>query len=197
MDKELQNLAKDHGCYYTRYADDLTFSTNSPAFPPELATATGRGEVLLGEELVRVLADNWFSVNGAKSRLQTRYDRQVVTGVKVNERPNVDRRYVRRIRGMMHAWDKYGLKAAQQYMGQKYTKDRYPGAEPEFLNVLRGRIEYLGMIRGQSDAMVRRFHDQYDNLIGQRDLNEGIDYHPESYDVHRGVMNSSCGSGTW
>lgn len=188
MDKELQNLAKDHGCYYTRYADDLTFSTNSHAFPPELATATGRGEVVLGEELVRVLANNWFSVNGTKSRLQTTYDRQVVTGVKVNERPNVDRRYVRRIRGMIHAWHKYGLEAAQQYMSQKYTKDRYPGATPDFLNVLRGRIEYLGMIRGQSDAMVRRFHDQYDNLIAQRGLNEGIDYHPESYDVRRGSL---------
>jgi RNA-directed DNA polymerase len=188
MDKELQLLAKEHKCFFTRYADDLTFSTKRQSFPPELAKVTEHGDVILGEELLRVIEENRFSANDSKSRLQTTYDRQIVTGIKVNERPNVDRRFVRRIRGMIHSWDKYGLKAAQQYLGQNYTKDRYPGAEPKLLNVLRGRIEYLGMIRGQSDAMVRRFHDQYDNLLADRDLNFGIDYHPESYDDYRGSL---------
>jgi class 3 adenylate cyclase len=35
------------------------------------------------------------------------------------------------------------------------------------------------MIRGEADPMVRRFRDQFDNLLAHRLLNDGIDYHPE------------------
>jgi RNA-directed DNA polymerase len=38
MDSELRKLAKEFKCtYYTRYADDITFSTTLSKFPPELA----------------------------------------------------------------------------------------------------------------------------------------------------------------
>lgn len=179
MDREFQRLARDNGCWYTRYADDLTFSTRKTVFPTALAKLTMRGKLVLGGEVIRVLQENGFSPNPSKSRLKSSHDRQVVTGVKVNVRPNVDRRYVRRIRGMLHAWSKYGLPAAQDYMQRCYTKDRHPGADPQFKDVLRGRIAYLAMIRGEEDAMVRRFRDQYDNLVANRGLHDGIDYHPE------------------
>jgi class 3 adenylate cyclase len=143
----------------------------------------------MGGDLYRILRKNGFEPNLAKSRLQTRHDRQVVTGVVVNVRPNVPRKYVRQIRAMLHAWDRYGLDAAQQHLSLVHehagrhhaARDRYPGAEPSFLNVLRGRIAYLSMIRGPSDAMVRRFKDRFDNLQAGRDLDHGIDYVPGPY----------------
>jgi class 3 adenylate cyclase len=181
MDRELQRLARKHLCWYSRYADDLTFSTNQPAFPAALARVIERGQLELGGELLSVFDANGFSLNVSKSRIQTRYDRQVVTGVKVNERPNVDRRFIRKIRSMMHAWDKYGPALAQEDFGRWYSKDRFPGADPRFQDVLRGRIAYLAMIRGPSDSMVRRFMDQYDNLKAGRDREFGIDYVPEPY----------------
>jgi RNA-directed DNA polymerase len=37
MDSELQDLAWSTRCFYTRYADDITFSTTLPEFPVQIA----------------------------------------------------------------------------------------------------------------------------------------------------------------
>ena len=37
----LVSLASSVGCTYSRYADDLTFSTNKKEFPTEIAKAAG------------------------------------------------------------------------------------------------------------------------------------------------------------
>jgi class 3 adenylate cyclase len=81
---------------------------------------------------------------------------------------------------MLHNWDKKGLAAVQADLVERYDeKDRYPGATPDFLRVLRGRIAYLAMIRGSSDLRARVFLDQYENLRAGRSINEGIDYLPQ------------------
>jgi class 3 adenylate cyclase len=90
---------------------------------------------------------------------------------------------------MLHAWSVYGLDAAQERFVQVWegkgrhpaARDRHPEANPSFKDALLGRIAYLGMVRGPSDAMVRRFRDQFDNLVAERELNYGIDYAPEPY----------------
>jgi RNA-directed DNA polymerase len=184
LDSELQKLAKAHGCWYSRYADDITFSTRRRQFPRAVAEWGGGRDVALGDDLIAILSRNGFSPNPTKTRMQSAAMRQSVTGVVVNQKTNLDRRYVRRVRAMIHAWGKYGLAAAQAEMLQRWeTKDRYPGAGPRFENVLRGRLAYLAMVRGQDDPMVRRFLDQFDNLKAGRDLNHGIQYDPDQYTV--------------
>ena len=127
MDSALQRLAGQCRSTYTRYADDLTFSTNRRDFPTELATIDD-GEVRLGPELAAVLERSGFRVNARKVRLQTREFRQEVTGLTVNVFPNVRRRYVRQIRAMLHAWRTFGLAAAEAEYRRRYAQDhRGPG----------------------------------------------------------------------
>lgn len=108
LDGELQRLAKKHRCTYTRYADDISFSTTAPRFPPALASRKGDGwapgEVELGRELAEVIEANDFRVNARKTRMQVRECHQEVTGLTVNKFPNVQRRFVRQVRAMLHAW---------------------------------------------------------------------------------------------
>ena len=180
LDRELQQLAHSLGCRYTRYADDITFSTKQNRFPGALAQVDPSGEIVLGPSLSEIIRLNGFSPNKTKTRLQRPWDRQLVAGVIVNERLNVDRRFIRNIRAMLHNWDTKKLPAVQAELAAKYDhKDRYPGAAPDFLRVLRGRIAYLAMIRDPSDVRARVFLDQYENLRAGRPINHGIDYLPE------------------
>ncbi|MDJ0597653.1 MAG: reverse transcriptase domain-containing protein [Crocosphaera sp.] len=79
LDSQLQKLAKKYRCIYTRYADDITFSTSRFKFPHRLAYFSQDSETfVLADELITIIKDNGFSVNLSKLRLQNRYQRQGV-----------------------------------------------------------------------------------------------------------------------
>jgi RNA-directed DNA polymerase len=123
MDSQLKLFASQNGCFYTRYADDITFSTRQRIFPTELASLEETDEtrvVTLPSVLTDLIEKNGFKINKSKTRLLSRADRQDVTGLTVNRFVNVNRRYIRNVRGALHAWRKYGLELAQQKFREAY-----------------------------------------------------------------------------
>ncbi|MGH2510822.1 MAG: reverse transcriptase domain-containing protein [Ktedonobacteraceae bacterium] len=88
LDIRLCRLASASGCTYSRYADDITFSTNKPDFPPSIAGrahgSSHRWEV--GNELKDAVASAGFAINQEKTRMQYRSSRQAVTGLVVNRK---------------------------------------------------------------------------------------------------------------
>jgi RNA-directed DNA polymerase len=170
MDSQLQRLAKACKATYTRYADDITFSTTLKKFPESLATVIteeGKEKVILGERLLGIIAENGFQVNENKIKLQTKGNHQEVTGLTANKFPNVNRKFVRQVRAMLHAWAKFGLEAAEREFQEKYaTKSRLPSKNiPNFKEVLRGKIEFIGMVKGKEDKIYRKFLDHFNSLI--------------------------------
>lgn len=104
LDIHLASLAARTGCTYTRYADDLTFSTNKPAFP-EIVAKRAVGMVhswLPGKELSRLVTKSGFAINAKKTRMQYRDSRQEVTGLVVNSKVNVRHEYRHTVRAMVH-----------------------------------------------------------------------------------------------
>src|SRR5690606_20927302 len=97
LDSRLVALARDCKCTYTRYADDLTFSTNAPTFPEKIGLKHDGHSWVAGYSLVRLVENSGFGINTSKTRMQYRSSRQTVTGLSVNERVNVQRDYRRRV----------------------------------------------------------------------------------------------------
>lgn len=91
LDVRLVRLAKRYKCTYTRYADDITFSTNQKAFPAELALPdpAGTGTWTIGAALAAEITGSGFAINAGKTRMQCRGSRQVATGLLVNEKVNI------------------------------------------------------------------------------------------------------------
>ena len=118
LDKRLVALAKRYHCQYTRYADDITISCHKKAFPRSLASYEGNnpitGKTVIGKLLEDTIDSAGFKVNHSKVRLQIPFVRQSVTGITVNEFPNVNRNYIRNIRAMLHDWKSNGVKAAEK-----------------------------------------------------------------------------------
>lgn len=103
LDIRLARLAAVNKCTYTRYADDITFSTNQKSFPEAIATAGSEGWVL-GRELRSRIVDSGFNINDLKTRMQFRGSRQTVTGLTVNEKVNVPQRYYKLARAMTNSF---------------------------------------------------------------------------------------------
>ncbi len=92
---------------------------------------------------------NGFVINPKKTHYADRYSRRIVTGLKVNELVNVDRRYVRNIRATLKSIELLGIAGAEHKF-----HDRHDGTG-RLVNHLRGKISFLTHIKGSSDPVVR------------------------------------------
>lgn len=110
LDVRLTSLAKKYGCTYTRYADDLTFSTNLKSFPPELAFKLNeeKSEWQAGKKLIKCIESSGYNINHRKTRVQYKDSQQIVTGLVVNRTPNVRSKYYRTTRSMCHSLFRVG-----------------------------------------------------------------------------------------
>lgn len=124
MDSRLAGIAKKLGWTYTRYADDLTFSTRQR--PEKVGYLLAR--------VRHITADESFAVNEKKTRVLKPAARQSVTGVVVNARPAVSRKERRRMRAILHNASKIGL-ASQ-------NRQRHP----HFAAWIRGMVGYIRMV---------------------------------------------------
>ena len=103
LDSQLQRLSSKNRCIYTRYADDITFSTSRYKFPQSLAYfSIESNDFVIGGGAKQIIEDNGFKINLSKVRLQSKYGHQEVTGITVNEKLNINRKYIRNIRAILH-----------------------------------------------------------------------------------------------
>lgn len=154
LDNDLQKFAKKNKCIYSRYADDITFSSNIESIPESIGSING-AEINLSEELESIIHDNGFQVNSSKTRYSFSRTRQEVTGLIVNNRNvNVQRKYVMQVRAMIHSWEKYGLKAAAKEHFEKYDyKAKKPSDnEKSFIAEVIGKIGYIRFIKKYKDG---------------------------------------------
>ena len=152
LDNQLMHLAKSLKMSYSRYADDITFSTNLKEIPEEIGSIVD-GRFVPSEKLTGIIERNGFSLNVNKTRCRNRHQRQEVTGIVTNQIPNVPRNYVRRIRAMLHAWEAYGLQKAAEEHFRRYSRKHCVYPEASFKKRLAGMIGYVGMVKGRDSSV--------------------------------------------
>ena len=118
MDKELSAYARTYKLRYSRYADDLTFSSTSRNAITRIAKATSENEgVSVCPDFEKIIASNGFKINAKKTGLYGKGTRQVVTGIVVNEKCNFRRSDYRFLRVLFSNWKKMGInEAAKRYV---------------------------------------------------------------------------------
>jgi RNA-directed DNA polymerase len=155
LDKQLMNFARANNLVYTRYADDITFSTRTTTFPAAVAFENDKGAIQLSDGLLRIFTDNGFEINNDKLKLSARHNRQEVTGLIVNRFVNVKRNYVRNLRAMIHCWRIKGYEEASRLFYSKYDfKGRNMLDRPEaFKQVVQGKLRFLKDVRGADNKI--------------------------------------------
>ncbi len=135
LDARLAGLARSAGATYTRYADDLTLSGG-----PALRRAAPGIVDLVG----RIARDEGFRVNEDKTRIAGPGQRRLVTGLVVNERPQVPRADYDRLRAVLHDAARHGPAAANR------------GRHVDFRAHLLGRIGWAGTGNPERAARLQR-----------------------------------------
>ncbi len=110
MDKKLSSYCYNQGWTYTRYADDLTFSTskdNQVNRPVDHFVSVVR----------RIVEDEGFEVNEKKIKIMRDHKRQWVTGLVANEKTSVIRWKYRQLRAAVHNAATIGLNEAAKKQG--------------------------------------------------------------------------------
>jgi len=174
LDKKLVDFAKANHCTYTRYADDITLSStkkfSSKVLLFEKDVEPTSNEFVLSDVLKYVIESSGFSINYKKVRLQIKSVRQEVTGIIVNDFPNVKRTFIRQIRAMIYSWESDGLEsAAKKHLEHKSKKnDISTIKDPKkyFINVVVGKLAYLKMIRGHNDIILSKYSLKVSTLMG-------------------------------
>lgn len=136
LDADLQALAESVGCAYTRYADDITFSS--------MAQLPSR-DVLEG-----LLRKHRFKLNGSKLRASKRGQKHYVTGLSVDDKdhPHAPRRLKRRLRQELHFIEKYGL--ANHISRLKIERTRQ-----HEINRIDGTVSYIASIEPRLSSKLR------------------------------------------
>jgi retron-type reverse transcriptase len=158
LDHKLAGLAKRFGLNYSRYADDITFSSSHNVYQEESD---------FRKELQRIITEDGFVINDKKTRLQKRGSRQEVTGVIVCEKANVTKKYVKEIRNLLYIWERYGYDEAVKRFHPRYKaeKGHVKKHNPNLYAVLEGKLLYLKMVKGENDYVYKRLQGKYDHLM--------------------------------
>lgn len=142
IDSRLLALARDTKCTYSRYADDLTFSTNEKLFPSKIAINVDDSKWVVGKRFNKQIERAGFKLNDGKTRMSLRQSRQTVTGLVVNSKVNINQNYYRLVRSMCHSLFRTG-----SYY--KLTDDK---PEPvESLSPLEGMLSHIYYVKARRD----------------------------------------------
>ena len=169
LDIRLSGVAKRFGLNYTRYADDITFSSKHNV--TEVAKGIFENiydkDSTFDKEVRKIIASQNFHIKEAKVRLQKQGYRQEVTGIVVNEKLNVNQKYVKQLRQWLFYWETFGYDRAYQYFLQKYIaeKGHVKSAKPNMMMVIGGKLLYLKMVKGETDGTYLKLKERFESLI--------------------------------
>ena len=158
LDYLLSAVAKRFGLKYSRYADDITFSSMHNVFQENSAFLN---------EIHRIISEQGFHIKASKTRLQKEGFRQEVTGLLVNEKANVQKRYIKQLREWLYKWETYGYDKSNIYFTQKYIQEKgyVKDKIPNMSMVIDGKLQYLKMVKGEKNKTYLTLKNRFDQLI--------------------------------
>lgn len=135
FDREMERWCGERGIAYSRYCDDLAFSGEFDARQVENKASS----------FLEVMG---FTLNRKKTKLLSHHVRQAVTGVVVNEKPQVSRDYRKKLRQELYYCEKYGVASHLERLTGRPAEQ---GALTGYLSSLLGKINFVLLVNPQDN----------------------------------------------
>jgi hypothetical protein len=145
LDRRLTGMGQQLGFVYTRYADDLTFSASGDCLD-HICNILRRTESIVARE--------GFTINEQKTRILRRKSSQLeVTGIVVNDRPNISKKELKRFRATLYQIEKDG------------PQGKHWGNSSNVMASIQGFANFVAMINPEKGAefqeQIQRIKDKY------------------------------------
>jgi len=124
LDSRLYGLGGKLGWDYTRYADDIVFSTKDDTVSATSVIKTTQ----------RIIFEEGFLINDAKTMVMRPHQRQIVTGIVVNNELKISRRDIRKYRAFLHQYKKIGKLKMTKKIGR--NADAFAKGYLSFINMV-------------------------------------------------------------
>ena len=138
-DEAVSEFCKNHGLDYTRYADDLTFSTMADYI-----------DEFVVQDLIEIINESFgpaIRIAPRKVKFMRKHRQQRVTGIVVNEKLSIPRARRRKLRAFMHDAEKNGLTAALSREGRSVQN-------------LFGEFSFLNLAhKTEAEAYIQQFKE--------------------------------------
>lgn len=134
MDKRFAGLRHKLKFRYSRYADDLAFSSQDLRLPQLIPF------------FKQIIREEGYVVNEDKVRIMRQGHRQSLTGLVLNVKPNLPRQRARLLRAMAHRMATHGASSVALPRGTR------SGTDPEYS--LRGHLSFYKMVAPPKGAQL-------------------------------------------
>jgi RNA-directed DNA polymerase len=138
LDARLQGWASYHGFTYTRYADDMTFSTDDKSYEkiPKFLWM-----------IKHIVTKEGFNVHPDKTRIMRQGNQQEVTGLIVNDKLSINRKKLKQFRALLFQIEKDGLQG-KEWAGIKEPK--------HLLNSIQGYANFINMVNPEKGNLFKQ-----------------------------------------
>ena len=146
LDENLKNLADEKGAVYSRYADDLTFSSDGDL--PDKMDVQG------------ILMAEGFEISDRKFHRSVRGQAHFVTGLSVSEtKPYIPRRIKHRVRQELYYAQKFGL--------PEHLRKIKAASLQSAINRIDGTISYINAVEPN---LAKTFRTQWQEILEKNGL---------------------------
>lgn len=149
LDKRLVNLGRTTGFSYSRYADDMTISGNDEKI------------VKMIPFFRQIIQEEGFTLNERKIRIMRSGRRQAVTGIIVNQKPNIDQREIKKLRAVLYNCQRGNLREQATLWAKKEKGMSHPHTYSitDFSRSLQAKINFLKMVNPAiGEILLTKFH---------------------------------------
>jgi RNA-directed DNA polymerase len=145
LDRRLTGMADTLGFTYTRYADDLTFSASGESLR-HICNVLKRTDSIVTHE--------GLTINQEKTRVLRHSRQQEVTGIVVNQKPNICNKTLKRFRATLFQIEKDGLEGKQW------------GKSTDLFSAISGFANFVVMVNPEKGAEFQKQVQQIKSLWG-------------------------------
>ncbi|MGJ4748147.1 reverse transcriptase domain-containing protein [Leptospira sp. SA-E8] len=162
MDRDFITFCKNRRLFYTRYADDITFSSQTRRFM--LADKSLDFEIL--NHIKEIVRNNGFEINENKISYSYGKNGALITGLRVTDKVDVPRSNIRRLRSIIDKIRTLGYAGAEEEYISKYkNRNRIYSEESKLINYINGQLSFIHMIRGPFDEVYKNYFEKFKTIL--------------------------------